>query len=58
MVSLSITEAEYMAASERAKDALCIRQLLKKTGLAIMQLILYMDNEAADKLTHNHYYYR
>jgi hypothetical protein len=60
-VSLSITEAEYSACSEAAKDASRTRQFLNELPLTIrMQSlpILYADNEAASKLSKNHAYHR
>lgn len=57
-VSLSITEAEYIAASEGAKDAAWVRQLLQEWRLAVPPPHLYTDNEAAHKLTRNHSYHR
>ena len=64
-VSLSITELEYIAASEGAKDARWIRQLLAELYSATIQQAiiqqapcLYTDNEAALKLTRNNAYHR
>ena len=57
-VSLSITEAEYIAACEGAKDAAWIQQLLKELLGTTLIPILYTDNEAADKLSKNQAYHR
>jgi hypothetical protein len=60
-VSLSITEAEYIACSEGAKDASWTRQFLNELPLTIRMQplpILYTDNEAANKLSKNHAYHR
>jgi transposase InsO family protein len=60
-VSLSITEAEYIACSEGAKDVSWMRQLLNElppTRTTSVPSTLYTDNEAACKLTKNHMYHR
>ena len=55
-VTLSITEAEYLATCEGAKDASWIMLELIKTTMPSPTLLT--DNEAADKLTRNHAYHR
>ena len=57
VVSMSITEADYIACSEAAKDAQWIRQLLKEFKMEI-RLTLYTDNEAALKLTKTQTFHR
>jgi hypothetical protein len=60
-VSLSITEAEYIAYSEGAKDASWTRQFLNELLPTIRMQSLpirYTDNEAANKLSKNHAYHR
>jgi hypothetical protein len=60
-VSLSITEAEYIAYSEIMKDASWTQQFLNELPLMIrMQSlpILYTDNEAANRLSKNYAYHR
>lgn len=56
-VSLSITEAEYIAACEGAKDAAWIQQLLRELNVTVTPT-LYTDNEAADKLSKTQAYHR
>ena len=51
MVSMSITEAEYIACSETAKDSQWINQLLKEFKINQGIPTLFTDNEAALKLT-------
>ena len=52
VISMSITEAEYIACSESAKDAQWIRQFLKEILLnKPIYMTMYTDNEAALKLT-------
>lgn len=50
MVSLSITEAEYIADCEGAKDAAWIRQFLKELGISAKPT-LYTDSEEAFNLS-------
>ena len=50
VVSMSITEADYIACSKAAKDAQWIRQLLEELSMKTRPK-LYTDNEAALKLT-------
>ena len=59
VVSMSITEAEYIACSEAAKDAQWIRQLLLELGQTKNVVpTLYTDNEAALKLTKTQTFHR
>ena len=53
----SITEAEYVAIAEGAKDAEWCRQLLKEIGLN-PTITIYTDNEAALKLTKTQTFHR
>ena len=57
VVSMSITEAEYIACSEAAKDAQWIRQLLKELNITTKPR-LHTDNEAALKLTKTQTFHR
>lgn len=52
-VSLSTTEAEYIAASEAAKDAIWLSQLHNKIAPLTTVPILRVDNVSAIKLTKN-----
>ena len=64
VVSMSITEAEYIACSETAKDSQWITQLLMELGISKsknetkLTPILYTDNEAALKLTKTQTFHR
>ena len=62
VVSMSITEAEYIACSETAKDSQWISQLLKELGINKNGIhlipIMYTDNEAALKLTKTQTFHR
>ena len=57
VVSMSITEAEYIACSEAAKDSQWITQFLKELGMN-PRPVLYTDNEAALKLTKTQTFHR
>ena len=57
VVSMSITEAEYIACSETAKDAQWITQFLKEIGVN-QRPVLHTDNEAALKLTKTQTFHR
>ena len=57
VVSLSITEAEYIACSETAKDSQWLSQFLKELGKNPIP-VLYTDNEAALKLTKTQTFHR
>ena len=53
-VSLSTTEAEYVAASSVAKEAMWIRGLLRDMQEPIEKTTpIFMDNQSAIKLVHN-----
>lgn len=57
-VAMSTTEAEYMAASEGAKEAVWLRQLLKDVGFEQkMPTTIYIDNQSAIKLVRNPEYH-
>ena len=47
----SITEAEYIACFETAKDIRWMHQFLEEVSVPISTLMLYTDNEAAIKMT-------
>ena len=57
-VSLSITEAEYIAVAEAAKDAAWMRQWLSETQISIGPPVIRTDNEAVDRLTDTQSYHR
>ena len=57
VVSMSITEAEYIACSETAKDSQWLGQFLKELGMN-PQPILHTDNEPALKLTKTQTFHR
>jgi hypothetical protein len=50
VVALSVTEAEYIAACEGAKDAAWIRQILPELGQQNITPTMRLDNEAAAKI--------
>ena len=53
-VALSRTEAEYMALTEAAKEAVHLQRFLKEIGLKEQIIVpIYNDNEAAQKLSKN-----
>jgi hypothetical protein len=52
-VAVSTCEAEYVAASEAAKEAIWIQGLLKELDIPIPTINLAIDNEAALRLTRN-----
>jgi hypothetical protein len=51
VVALSITEAEYIAACEGAKDAAALRQLLSELKVSSPVPLLLTDSEGAEKLS-------
>src|SRR4029077_9489154 len=54
----SITEAEYIACSESAKDIRWIQQFLAELEGQERKAMLYTDNEAASKLTKTQKFYQ
>ena len=55
MVCLSTAEAEFVAATEAAKDVLWLRGLLKELGLTITApTIIYEDNQACVSMINNY----
>ena len=58
VVSMSITEAEYIACSETAKDSQWIAQLLKELRINVKTPRIFTDNEAALKLTKTQTFHR
>ena len=50
-VAMSITEAEYIACSETAKDIRWLQQLLEEVTQQHVPAVMHVDNEAAIKLT-------
>ena len=57
-VAQSITEAEYIAYSETAKDLRWITQFLEEVSVPILAPSLYGDNEAAIKMTKTQVFHR
>ncbi|GJQ79266.1 hypothetical protein Trydic_g5509 [Trypoxylus dichotomus] len=49
-VALSTTEAEYMALTLAAKEAIHLKQLTRDMGIPHEKIIIYNDNQAAQKL--------
>ena len=58
VVSMSITEAEYIACSETAKDSQWIAQFLKELRMEEKTPTMFTDNEAALKLTKTQTFHR
>ena len=58
VVALSITEAEYIAACEGAKDAAWVRQILWELEQEVIIPKIRIDNEAAGKITQTSAYHR
>ena len=52
-VALSSTEAEYITATEAAKELLWMEKFLQKLGLNQEKFILYCDNQSAIHLSKN-----
>ena len=52
-VALSSTEAEYMALTDAAKEAIYMKKLLKSLGVNLETIILRNDNIGAEKLSGN-----
>uniref|UniRef100_A0AAV1UMW7 Uncharacterized protein n=1 Tax=Peronospora matthiolae TaxID=2874970 RepID=A0AAV1UMW7_9STRA len=47
-VSLSTTEAEFVAASEVARELICLHQMLGEVGMApVVPMLMHVDNQAA-----------
>ena len=57
-VALSTTEAEYVALSEAAKEALYFGRLLEELSESPFPLTLYCDNRGAIDLTNNPVFHR
>ena len=54
----SITEAEYIACSETAKDIRWMHQFLEEVSVPTLTPMLYTDNEAAIKMTKTQVFHR
>jgi hypothetical protein len=52
-VALSSTEAEYMAATHGAKEALSLMRFLKELGMEQVDLEIFSDNQSSLKLMKN-----
>lgn len=58
-VSLSTTEAEFIAASEATKEAMWLKQLFADIGESTSEkLVLFVDNQSAIKLIKNPVYHK
>ena len=58
IISLSITESEYIAATYAAKEALWLRSLLSQIfDITLDTTTLYSDNQSAIALTKDHQYH-
>ena len=57
-VAMSITEAEYIACSETAKDIRWLQQLLEEVTQQVVPAAMFVDNEAAIKLTKTQTFHR
>jgi hypothetical protein len=59
IVALSTAEAEFIAASETAKQAVWLRKLLQDVGEdQTKNTVIYVDNEAAISISHNPVFHR
>lgn len=52
-VATSSTQAEYMALSEGAKEAMYLKNFLSDLGIDVKKVTLYNDNQGAQKLVRN-----
>lgn len=57
-IALSTTEAEFVAASESAKEIIWLRQLLSDLGEIYDCVTLHVDNQSAIKLINNPIYHK
>lgn len=57
-VALSSTEAEYMAISEAAKEAIYLKNLLNELTGNVHCISLYNDNQSAINLSASHIYHK
>ena len=53
MVALSSTEAEYIAATEAAKEAIWLKGLLNELGFLEQEVVVYSDSQSAIHLSKN-----
>ena len=58
IVSLSTTEAEYIAACDGTKEAIWIKRFVSDIGHKTGQMLVYCDNQGAIKLMKNSEYHR
>ncbi|PHU20837.1 Cytochrome 82A3 [Capsicum chinense] len=56
-VTLSSTEAEYIAATEACKEMIWLKRLLQELGLDQMEYVVYCDNQSAIDLSKNSMYH-
>lgn len=57
-VALSTTEAEFVAASESAKEILWLQQIMADLGDSFKCVTLYVDNQSAIRLINNPVYHK
>nr|GFC07995.1 zinc finger, CCHC-type [Tanacetum cinerariifolium] len=57
MEALSTTEAEYMALTEAAKEAIWLRELLEELGVELNKVTVNCDNQGAIHLSRNHVFH-
>ena len=58
IISLSMTESEYVAATYAAKEALWLRSLISQLfGITLNATTLFSDNQSAIALTKEHQYH-
>nr|GEV05530.1 retrotransposon protein, putative, Ty1-copia subclass [Tanacetum cinerariifolium] len=57
VVALSTTEAEYMALTEAAKEAIWLKGLLEELGVELNRVTVNCDNQGAIHLSRNHVFH-
>ena len=57
VVALSSTEAEYIAATEAAKEAIWLKGLLNELGFLEQEVVVYSDSQSAIHLSKNHVFH-
>ncbi|GJR70298.1 retrovirus-related pol polyprotein from transposon TNT 1-94 [Tanacetum coccineum] len=58
VVALLTTEAEYMALTEAAKEAIWVRGLLEELGVELNSVAVNCDNQGAIHLSQNHVFHK
>ena len=56
-LALSTTEAEYMAITEAAKEAIWLHGLLRELGIGQEEITIFFDSESAIQLAKNQLYH-